>query len=808
MPYTELDWPGVLALAGRFCATERGLSRLLEALPSGEAEEVRERTALTADLMALRERRGPLALGGLDEGARLLPALGATGRALSPDELLDLFLLLERSEAARKSVAATETEPVPEEVLPELRRRLSTLSTFESLLAEREIVFEPSGRIKDTATARLAALRAAIVRIRREVVRRLEEFSRDRAEALSESYVTEKGGRYCLPVRADRRDNVAGIVHEKSRSGQTVFVEPLAVVEANNALAGALEEEREEVHRILVSLTSRFSAQRSDIERAIELLTELDAFQARAEFSRRIEGVFVERGSDLKVVAARHPLLDRLLATLREETFGERPEERTSDAVPLDLELGFGKRLLVVSGPNAGGKSVVMKTIGLLALLSQSGFAVPAKSGTRLPIFDRILVVAGDAQDLLGDLSSFASAMTRTARVLTEATALSLVLLDEIGSGTDPDEGAALAVAILEEDLARGGLSVATTHLSVVKEWGHDRPEVLTAAMEFDEASARPTFRIRPGTTGRSHALGVARKAGIPERVLITAKSRLGSGWVFLDAARERLEREISAANVERERLAELRARLDDAEGELERQRSALLAERAAVRQRGEGELARALEALREKARRELDRIREEARLGKSVAPGALNAVLRVARDESLRHLTEPEDKEEPGRSPALGDRVRVSPFRATGRVVSIDMSRGQVEVDVSGKRMKVAPEDLVVLGLTGSTTSTRPQDQGSRVTGPAREVRAPSTYGEIVLVGLRVDVAIPEVEKAINEALLSGKGAVRIVHGFGTGRLATAVREYVSEHPGVASHRPGDSSEGGNAVTIATLDV
>lgn len=792
----------MLALAGRFCATERGRSRLEKTPPSGERDEVRTRAALTADLMTRAGLAPPVALGGLDEAAPLVARLGAGRHALPPEDLLDLFVLLERSEAARRAIAEDDGTPP----LPALAGALAPLADFEDLLDERSVVFEPDGRIRDTATARLASIRASIVRLRRDVVRRLEELQRGNAEAFADTFVTEKGGRYCLPVRTDRRDRVAGIVHEKSGSGQTLFVEPLAVVEANNALAEALEEEREEILRILTALTAKLSLRREELEVAVETLTDLDAAQARAEFSRRIDGVFPEEADDVVLVGARHPLLDRRLGTLREEAFGEKPEERGADAVPLDIEIRDGRRLLLLSGPNAGGKTVAMKTVGLAALLSQSGFAVPAAAGTRLPVFDDVLVVAGDAQDLLGDLSSFAAAMTRTARVLARATKRSLVLLDELGSGTDPDEGGALAIGILEHALSRAGAAVATTHLSAVKEWGHARPDVLSAAMEFDEERGRPTFRVRPGDTGRSRAFAVALRAGIPGEVLEAARGRLGSAWAALEDARERLERETVAARVEHERARRLLAEAEEKGEAAERERAVLASERAALREKAKASLDRAVEALRESTRRELDKLREEARSGRAIAKGALTTITQTARAEAVGLL----DVEERtmARAAAVGDRVRIEPFRSVGVVRALDAERDSAEVEVSGKRMRVKASDLAV--LSGPAPEKRP------VRRPADEPRAaaaPPAAGkpataEVVLVGLRVDPALAEVERTINEALLAGKGSVRVVHGFGTGRLAAAVREFLAEHPGVAAQRPGDAREGGEAVTIAELDV
>ncbi len=803
MIHTEVDWPGVLRLAGRFCSSERGRERLLAATPSGDPAEVRRRAGVTRDLVSRTGLRPPVRIFGLDEGAPLVSRLGAAGQALPPEELLDLFALVERSEEARRAV------PVEGLELPDLTALLAPLGDLEDLLGERDYTFEPDGRIRDTASARLASIRAAIVRLRRDVVRRLEELVRARPDALADGYVTEKGGRYCLPVRSDRRESVAGSVHEKSGSGQTLFVEPLAVVEANNALSEAFEEEREEIHRILVALTARFAARKRELSAAVEVLTELDGYQARAELARRSQGVFPETDGPLVLKKARHPLLDRRLAPLREEVFGERAEERGSDAVPLDLVLDEGQRLVLLSGPNAGGKTVAMKTVGLFALLAQSGFAVPADPGTSLPVFDKLLVVAGDAQDLLGDLSSFAGAMTRTAAALAAATPRSLVLLDELGSGTDPDEGGAIAMSVLEEDLRRGGLTVATTHLAAVKEWAHDRPDVLSAAMEFDESLGRPTFRVRPGATGRSRALAVAERSGIPRRVLEAARERLGSGWAAADAALERLESETRAARAEAEKLRAESVALASRRDTLEREAAALAAEKQRLRERAKTEIDRAIEALRERTRRELDRIREEARAGRAVSRGALMTVVGEARKdaEALFEMAAPP---EPSGPVAVGDRVKVVPFGTTGKLLALDEAKGQAEVEVGGKRMRVGIADLrpaTESGAPAAVSKWAPiprASAGDAKVAPAPKAAAPR--GEIVLVGLRVDAALPEVERAINDALLSGKGSLRIVHGFGSGRLAAAVREFLADHPGVSSFRPGDDTEGGDAATIAEL--
>jgi DNA mismatch repair protein MutS2 len=745
--------------------------------------------------MARAAVRTPITVGGLDEGAAILVMLGPEGIALPSEDLLDLFVLLERSEEARRAVTGEGLD------LPDLFRLVSPLVDFDDLLAERTRTFETDGRIRDTASTRLAGIRGSIIRLRREIVRRLEEEARSRPDLLEGGYVTEKGGRYCLPVRADRREGLAGIVHERSGSGQTLFVEPLAIVDANNSLAEATEDEREEVHRILVALTGRFSVQRSALGESVRVLSELDAGQARAEFSLRIEGSFPAFSNRLALYGARHPLLDRRLQPLREEIFGERPEERSVDAVPLDLVLPEEKRLLVLSGPNAGGKSVAMKTVGLLALMAQSGFALPVLPGSTLPIFDQILVVAGDAQDLLEGLSSFAASMTRTARVLRRATANSLVLLDELGSGTDPDEGAALAIAVLEQDIARKGFTVATTHLSAVKEWAHLRPEILAAAMEFDEREGKPTFRIRAGAIGRSRALSVAARAGLSESILARARERLGSNWAAADAALDRLEGELQKARADREDAAAAKKQVEQEVARLDEIRKRLDSERAQMRDKARLAIDRAIEAVRERTRRELERIREETRSGRALSRGALTTLLQTARDEAEIWIgNEPVKAGEV----AVGDPVRIEPFRTTGRVLKIDTARKEAEVDASGKRMRVSLGNLVRIAAPDQgKKSPRPPAGTSLSSAPAPEIPR-----DLVLVGLRIDAALPEVERALNDALISGKGTLRVVHGYGTGRLSAAVREFLSEHPGVASFRPGNEKEGGEAVTIVIVDV
>ena len=629
------------------------------------------------------------------------------------------------------------------------------------------------------------------------------------ADALTGGYVTEKGGRYCLPVRTDRRELLGGLLHERSGSGQTIFVEPLAVVEDNNALAEAIEEEREEVHRILVALTARFSSRREELLAAVEVLTELDAYQARAEFSSRVAGVFPDFSDRLVLRGARHPLLDRRLADLRAEVFGER-EERHADAVPLDLELPEGSRLLLLSGPNAGGKSVAMKTVGLFALLAQSGFAIPAAPGSTLPVFDQVLVVAGDAQDLLGDLSSFAAAMTRTARVLAEATPRSLVLIDELGSGTDPDEGAALAIAVLEEDLARGGITVATTHLAVVKEWAQERPGVLVGC---DGVRREGGPAHVPRAPGHERALACARRgreggpAGArPFGREEASRREVGDGRRGAHAPRDR-----DAARPRRGGAGGAGGRGGRRASRRSREGARPARGRTGARE-GEGEGSRSTgrsPMLREKTRQELERMREDLKAGRSISRGALMTVTQSAREAALSLFGGDEEPSRPAGPVAVGMEVRVASLGTSGRLLALDAGRGEAEVEVKGKRLKVSAASAVSgpCGSCRSGPNSRPRvEPGRRL--PRRRLPESSPLRRSCWSDSASTKPFRSSRRRSTMRCSPARAALRLVHGHGTGRLAAAVREFLQTHPGVASYRWGDAQEGGQAVTIARLDV
>ena len=786
-----LELPAVRERLAGMTSFAGGRDLALALAPSGDAEVVAARLAETEEALLLRDRglSGP---GGASD-VRERVGRAVRGGLLEADELLDVLTTVGVWLELREAVGALE------ELAPRLHAAVSAPGVAAARRVEAALAraIDPRGGLLDSASAELASLRRRLVGARRAAADLLRQLAARLSSHLQESFTTERGGRPVLAVKASSRGAVPGIVHDSSGSGETLFIEPMAVVEANNESRELAAREQEEQERILAMLSRLVGEEAGVLGDVTGALAHLDLALASATLSRAWGGCPVEPADEVDLRAARHPLLE------------------PATAVPIDLPLA-GIRALVVSGPNTGGKTVALKTLGLLAMLHQCGLRVPA-TRARLPVFDRVLADIGDDQSIAESLSTFSAHVRRLVAMMAATGPRSLVLLDEPAAGTDPDEGSRLAQAVVARLVERGALVVATTHHPEVKAWASSAPGATNAAVGVDLRTLRPLYTLTLGEPGASHALGIAeglgldpevvgaaRQAGPPERRALEAL--LGDAA----AARAAAEDELSAARAARAAAEEAERAARERERELERRiarsREAAEAERAAARERAQAELAgltRELADLRgavAAARRE-----EAARAEEGAAPVGDRARERdrrlgdasTAASRAREELRRPAAAEVDAVPVAVGDAVIDPEMGFHGTVISIDGSRAEVQ-GVSA-RMRLPLERLV-----HDRTRRRVEPEPEPLPPPPPPGTSPSL--EVDVRGRRADEARATVRERMDAAAMAGLPLVRVIHGHGTGALRAAVRDELARHPLVARAEPAPPDQGGDGATIAHL--
>jgi len=780
-----LEWPALVALVADEARTDLGAAVLAALEPTADAGELARRRA-AHDEVARLAVEGAL-VPSLDTAfGPLLERLETGLPPLDGPEILTLARLLEAGAVAIERIRAAEP-PVAE-----LRRRLDGLGDPAGLLAHVRRVLDRKGQVRDDASPRLSELAREVRGARDRLYTRLEKVRDANRELFGEETVPMRGGRLLLVLSSSARGRMPGLVHGRSSSGKSFYFEPLDVVEDNNQLATAVEEQEAERRRLLAQLLSAFVAELPLVRAIAGEVAALDALEAAGRFGAAAGARLPELAEPgrLRLVGARHPLLDPRLAGRRERVLGSAGH--TGTVVPLDLELTAERRVLVVTGPNAGGKTVAAKTLGLAVLAAQAGLPVPCEAGTILPIVDSLIATVGDEQDLLADRSTFSGRLARLGEAWDAAGPGALALLDELGSGTDPEEGAALGVALLEHLLERRSFALFTTHLAKVAAAALELDGTACAAMEFDPDSGRPLYRLRAGAPGGSEALALARRLGLAPSWIARAEQLLGPEQrdlrrllAELEATRTELARAALAADEQRQEAALAAARL-------ERERAALEAERRMVGRKLQGELG----AFRERVQRELADV--EQRLRREFEAGRRRGV--AAEELARRFEAAPALAAEAEATPAgpieVGARVRHRTLGWSGRLERLDGERA--EVAVSGKRVRARLAELVALG------DERPAPGERRASDPG-ETAAPA---ELMLLGRRVEEALDEIDDFLDRGLRAGLAEARIVHGHGTGRLRDAVREHLRRHPAVATYRAGAPNEGGNGATVVALRV
>ena len=770
------------------------------------------RDALEAEFVLVREamaylRAGhDLGFGSLADPQGWLPRLEVPGSSLSSPELLDAASLLDTVAGLKQTFREESAK------YPRLAARAAALADFRSTAAAIRRAVMPNGEISDNASRELARIRGSIGETRQKVQQTLERILRARGSEGGEDYVTLRNDRFVIPVRAADRRAVPGVVHAASATGQTVFVEPLETIDLNNRLVQLAEDEAAEIARILEQLTEQLRAERGPLIAAAGTVAELDSVFARARFAREFDCAIPEFGAAnvLRLETARNPVLEDTL----------RPQGRA--VVPITLSLGGEETVMVISGPNTGGKTVALKTVGLAALSAQSGIPVAAERA-ELPLFDRVLVDIGDEQSITADLSTFSAHVLNLRTMLESATDRSLVLVDEMGTGTAPEEGAALAVALLEEFRKRGALTLATTHHDRLKAYASSTPGIVNAAVEFDEVNLRPTFRLLVGVPGVSSGIEIARRLGVPADVIERAQKQLSPEAreareliSYLHRSRDEVEEIKRQAREELERLEAERRSLQTEWVERQRKRLAELEKKFAdTLKQLETNVARlAADITDKKMRAQLEKqaSRRLARLGAEARDEANAAVVEqlAASQEDLGITSNVPAPVEPDQL-VPGARVHIRGMKQPVIFRRFIPSRAErredrsAEVEAGPLRMKIALGDITGIESEPATGSTMPALASRGITVHAQPGDEPAV-DEINVIGSTVEEAARRVEKFLNDAALANLPRVRIIHGHGTGALRRGLADFLSAHPLVEKIHAEAEDRGGTAITVVEL--
>jgi DNA mismatch repair protein MutS2 len=745
-----------------------------------------------------------LGFGALADPDAWLARLAVPATVLAPEEFLDVASLAESANAAKQTLKVEAAK------YPRLSDLAAATADFRPLLAAIRRAVLPNGEISDEASPQLRRIRAGKVQARTTIRNSLEKILRARGEPAGEDYITLRNDRFVIPVRAGDRRDVPGVVHAASATGQTVFVEPLEAIDLNNRLVHLSEEENIEIGRILAELTDRVRTESGPLEAAAANIAHLDSVFARARFAREFDCAIPEfaEGNSLRLDAARNPVLE---ATLR-------PQGRKT--VPTTLALGGDETVLVISGPNTGGKTVALKTVGLAALSAQSAIPVAADRA-ELPIFDRVLADIGDEQSIVADLSTFSAHMLNLKSMLERATDRSLILVDEVGTGTAPEEGAALAVALLEEFRARRALTLATTHHDRLKAYASTTPGIVNAAMEFDQVNLRPTYRLLVGVPGTSSGIEIARRLGLPERVVehanasLSPESREARDLIaYLHRSRDEME---DVTRQAREQLAQVEAARRELQTEwIERQKKRIAElERnfAAAQKRFESEVERLAADIKDRSLRGQIEKQAGRRLGKleSEARAETDAAVVDTLAASQQDLGVPAGGTDAPVGPeklSAGVRIHVKGFKQA--VIFRRHDGRNAEVEAGPLRMKVPLAEILSIADDAAPAKSTQQSQPQRsrgITVHAQPSDEPANAsGEINVIGCTVEEATRRVDKFLDEAAVAGKPSIRIVHGHGTGALRRGLAEFLSAHPLVESTHHEAEDRGGTAITIAEI--
>jgi len=814
-----LEFESLRDLLRGYAGSPLGTGRIQRLAPSLDRDWVEQQQQLTNEIREFRRVGGRFEFAGLLDISKLVDEARIAGAALETTHIRDLIVVVDRAAEWREIVMAPPAAMKSWSAVPKISENIADFTAF---LREFRNKIQPDGTLEDRASPELARIRREIDKQKRTIQESLRGYLRRLAEGgtVQDELVTIRGERFVIPVKVEQKRRVPGVVHGSSSSGQTVFVEPIETIEQNNDLVRLLDEEQAEVHRILLEMTRRIGENADAIRSAVDILAELELQFAKARFaedylcvpvslsSARDTTAAADRPSTEQAIQAaplilhnaRHPLLERNL------------KSKAGKVVPISIELEGDRRELVITGPNTGGKTVTLKTVGLLALMAQSGIPVPADRA-EMPIFDAVLADIGDYQSIEQNLSTFSAHVTNIDCLSRTATARSLVLLDELGSATDPEEGAALAVAIADHFRRIGCIAIISTHHTSLKVYGVNTPGVVNAAVGFDEATLQPTYELRVGVPGASAGINIAQRLGLNAEIIAAARSRIGSQTQDISRFLDRLHAQLREAEGER-------LRLRNREQELEREKSRLAVEGKKDQQAKVREMEKKLESLFKDfeyhARETVNAIQDRAAAQK-LSKDAERRIAKMRRefreqfDSAVVAHSTGADRDDPNAQPALvkhvsqGDTVKLKSVGRPG-VVTRRIDDQHFEVEIGAMKMKIARDDIAeVIARAADSPVNAARARGISVSLESAEANVPS---EINVIGRTVDEATTEVEKFVDRAFLAGLARVRVVHGSGMGILRKALRQYLQRHPHVVSVSEPPQNEGGGGATVVELRV
>src|SRR5512139_3262857 len=804
-----LEYPKILERLVGCCdfSASMELARQLE--PTDSYDLALARLAETSAARKLFCTNDNIGVGGAHD---IRPAvdLAARGGVLDPQQLLDIKSTLISSRELKRSLERKTDE------YPRLSQIAAGLSESHGMVDAISRVLSDRGEVLDSASPKLGTLRREIKIAHDRLMSRLQRYLTESASKLQEPIITQRDGRYVIPLRAEFKGQIKAVIHDQSSSGATLFVEPLPIVELNNSMRELQLQERDEERRILYELSAQVAEHREELVYGMENLAMLDLIFAKAKYaeelkasepvlqkaesSHRAEGrrqkadeqpSTVHRPPSIKLMQARHPLLDPNIV------------------VPIDVDPRPGTRAIVITGPNTGGKTVSLKTVGLFALMAQSGLHLPVQSGSEMPFFHAVYADIGDEQSIEQSLSTFSGHITNIIRILKQIDARSLVIFDELGAGTDPQEGAALARAILKYLLDSGCTTLVATHYPELKTFAHSTEGVVNASLEFDIKTLRPTYHLTIGLPGRSNALAIATRLGLRPQIVEAARSDVNPESLRADKLLDDIRKERNRTSREREKLEKARAKLETQNTELQKRLEKIEDERREVlaKARAEGELEVAvLKKNIESLKSQLKKARQPLQALKEIEEKVEEIEEKVEAPVERRRTTDDRPLSMINRPLSLGERVLVSTLNADGVITALGES--DAEVQIGSLRVRARLADIVRKGQGEEVVEEKKQEEKRESEGSGRAaVSSTKSPGiELNLRGKLVEEGLEELERYLEKAYSSGLLFVRIVHGKGTGKLREAVRNALKSSPYVASFEEPKDSEGGAGVTVAKM--